>query len=182
MYIISFILQRKIFSLFIIISLINSFFSSPSFKYPYAFKLSNKNIFVIHQLGISICDETFSRVISNVITFQEIEKIKSDADLSKVTSIFCESYYFICLINDIIYIFNPDGSLAKKSNEVITSLSVEYYSLEYLKYNGNLYFVIGFISSKYLYLYCCSLLQQYSLMSLQRLLDRNRCQLNFLLR
>ena len=96
-----------------VISLINSSISYPSFKYPYAFKLSNNKIFVIHQLGISICDETFTSA-SLVETFSEADKIKSNAALSKVTSIFCQSYYIICLINDKIYIFKPNGALEKK--------------------------------------------------------------------
>ena len=151
---ISFTLQRKIFSLFIFISLINSSLSYLSFKYPYAFKLSSKNIFVIHELGISICDETFNRIIFNATKFTEQEKIKSNAALSKVASVFCESYYIICLINNKIYIFNPDGSLVHKFTNTITTLTVEYYSLEYLNYSGSsLYFVIGFISSKNLYMY-----------------------------
>ena len=136
-----------------VISLINSSISYPSFKYPYAFKLSNNKIFVIHQLGISICDETFTSA-SLVETFSEADKIKSNAALSKVTSIFCESYYIICLINDKIYIFKPNGALEKKTTSTITSLSVEYYTLEYLNYVGScLYFVIGFISDQELYLF-----------------------------
>ena len=154
MYAISFVFLRKVFSLFIFISLINSSFSYLSFKYPYAFKLSNKNIFVIHELGISICDKTFTRIIFNATKFSEQEKIKSNAALSKVTSIFCETYFIICLINDKIYIFNTDGSLVKQFTNTIASLTVDYYSLEYLSYSsGYLYFVIGFISSKKLYLY-----------------------------
>ena len=154
MYAISFVFLRKVFSLFIFISLINSSLSYLSFKYPYAFKLSNKNIFVIHELGISICDETFNRIIFNATKFTEQEKIKSNAALSKVASVFCESYYIICLINNKIYIFNPDGSLVHKFTNTITTSTVEYYSLEYLYYSGSsLYFVIGFISSKNLYMY-----------------------------
>ena len=154
MYAISFVFLRKVFSIFIFISLINSSFSYLSFKYPYAFKLSNKNIFVIHELGISICDKTFTRIIFNATKFSEQEKIKSNAALSKVTSIFCETYFIICLINDKIYIFDTEGSLVKKSTNTIASWTVDYYSLEYLSYSrGYLYFVIGFISSKKLYLY-----------------------------
>ena len=117
----------KIFNLIIFITLINSSFSYLAFNFPHAFKLDNKNIFVIHQLGITICDETFTESIKRVITFSESEQIKTDASLSRVTSIKAENYV-ICLINDKIYFFNKEGNFIGRTTSPITSLSVDYYS------------------------------------------------------
>ena len=143
--------QKNIIYLFIFIFLIDSVSSYLAFKFPYAFKLNNKNIFVIHQLGVTLCDDTFTESIDRVITFSESEKIKTDEALSKVTSVIANDYV-ICLINDRIYIFDEDGYLLKKNDILITELNVEYYSLIFIeKTIGYLSFVIGFINSQKLY-------------------------------
>ena len=152
---VKYILQgRKIFILIILSILMNSSFSYLAFKFPYAFKLSNKNIFVIHQLGVSICNQHFTESISRVVTFSETEKITTDKALSKVTSVIADNY-IICLINDMIYIFDEEGYLLKKSNDKITNLDVEYYTLVYVgkDSSNNLYFVVGFINNREVYLY-----------------------------
>ena len=148
-----FIFQRKFFNLIILISLINSSYSYLSFRYPYAIKLNNKNIFVIHELGVTICDKTFTESIDRVITFSESEQINTDAALSKVTSVITSSYV-ICLINNKIYIFNEEGYFLKKSDFKITSYNVEYYTLVYAGEDSSnyIYFIIGFIYNKNLYL------------------------------
>ena len=148
-------LQRKIFKLIIFIFLINSSFTYLSFKFPYALKLKNKNILVIHKLGVTICDKTFMEIISTTVTFTESEKIKTEAALSKVASVFVDDY-IICLINDNIYIFDEEGNLLKQSEDKITSVTVEYYSLTYTFTKSNyIYFVVGFVyNGKYnLYTY-----------------------------
>ena len=132
----------------------NSSFSYLTFKFPYAFKLSNKNIFVIHQLGVSICNQHFTESISRVVTFSETEKITTDEALSKVTSVIADNY-IICLINDMIYIFDEEGYLLKKSNDKITNLDVEYHTLVYVgkDSSNNLYFVVGFINNEKVYFF-----------------------------
>ena len=146
-------MQRNIIHFFIFIVLINSSFSHLAFKFPHAFKLNNKNIFVIHQLGATVCDETFTESIDRVLTFSESEKITTDQALSKVTSVLADDYV-ICLLNDRIYIFNEEGYFLKKDNQLITELNVEYYSLiNYGKIGDYLYFVIGFAYDRELYLY-----------------------------
>ena len=148
---IPFLVERKIFPLTIFIMLIYSSFSDLSFKYPYAFKLYNKKIFVIHQLGITICNNFFTEG-TNILIFSESEKIKTNEALSKVTSVFANDY-IICLINDYAYIFNKEGTYLKKNDTKITQLNVEYYSLTFAFEESNcLYFVIGFINSKKIYL------------------------------
>ena len=150
---IPFILNRKIFFLLIFILSIDFSFSYLEFKFPYAFKLENKNIFVIHQLGVSICNKNYTEIISNQVTFSNSEKIATDEALSKIALVSAQGYYLICLISDKIYIFDGDGYFLKNSTS-ITSQTVECYSVEYLNLIGNyLYFVIGFISNQKLYLY-----------------------------
>ena len=144
--------ERIIFRLFIFIMLIYSSFSDLSFKYPYAFKLSNKKIFVIHQLGITLCNNIFTEG-TDIITFSETEKIKTNEALSKVTSVFANDY-ILCLINDYIYIFNEEVNFLKKSDTKITESNVAYYSLTFAFEDSNcLYFVVGFISNEKMYLY-----------------------------
>ena len=82
--------------------LINSSFSHLSFKFPYAFKLKNKNIFVIHQLGISICDNDFKEIIRNEEIFPDSERITTDEVLSKVTSIFADDQYIFLIMKDFL--------------------------------------------------------------------------------
>ena len=95
---IPFILNRKIFFLLIFILSIDFSFSYLEFKFPYAFKLENKNIFVIHQLGVSICNKNYTEIISNQVTFSNSEKIATDEALSKITLVSAQGYYLICLI------------------------------------------------------------------------------------
>ena len=146
-------IQVKIFYFIILFILINSSFSYLYFNFPYAFELNNKNIFIIHQLGINICNSNFTEIIDTIVTFPESEKITTDEALSKVISVY-EDNFIICLINDRIYIFNEEGYLLKKNDELITELNVEYYSLSYITGQGNyISFVIGFISKDKLYLF-----------------------------
>ena len=76
--IIGYILHNKLLLIFIFISLINSSCPYLIFNYPYAFKLNNRNIFVIHELGITICDETFTSSIDRVNKTVEVQVRCSD--------------------------------------------------------------------------------------------------------
>ena len=72
---------------------------------------------VIHQKGINICDSKVSRIIENIRTFEGNEEIKTEANLSKVTSTF-EMNYIICIINNKLYFFNDKGNLLFESNTI----------------------------------------------------------------
>ena len=125
------------------------------FKYPYAFTIKDRNIFVIHEEGVSICDPTFKRIIRYEITFEEEEKINSDDSLSKVTSVY-ENGYIICLINDYIYIFDEGGNFKYKSPSSIHSGSIygEYYTLVNIGLSNNcIYYIVGFVYNQKLYFY-----------------------------
>ena len=111
------IIKFNIFLIFLIFVLIikqSKSSDSPLLYYPYAIILSNDNIFVIHQNGVSVYDSTFSYLISNEIVFSETEKIKSDYYYSKVTVSQFENGYIIALINDYIYFFDYKGSFIFK--------------------------------------------------------------------
>ena len=145
--------QIKAFNCIFFLTLIKATLSYLSFKFPFAFKLNNKNIFVINQLGVHICNHDYTKVINQVVTFSDSEKITTDEALSKVSSIY-EDNYIICLINDKIYIFDDEGNFLKKSSDIITIYNVEYYSLTYIYKNNNYYyFVVGFVFNQELYLY-----------------------------
>ena len=125
------------------------------FNYPYAFKIKDKNIFVIHQDGITICDPTLKRIIRNETIFEGTDKINTDASLSKVATLY-ENGYIICLINDYIYIFDEEGKLKLKDSNSIKSGSIsgEYYTLVNIGLVSNcLYYIIGFVYNQKLYFY-----------------------------
>ena len=130
-----------------------------SFKYPTALTLKNNKIFVIHSLGIDICDSLYKTSI-NIVQFEE-ELIQSD--LPKISISKYETGEFIVLIIDTIYIF--DGYGQKISNAKLTeSFNAEYYTLSAHKIiqkteNNFYYFLLGYIdkSSPKLNLYYYSL-------------------------
>ena len=67
-------------------------------KFKYDFKpVEDRNIFVIHQLGVSLVNDNFTEIISNEVVFNESDQINSEEDLSKVESVIGESH-IICLI------------------------------------------------------------------------------------
>ena len=150
--------MKHYFYFYVILLIINLSKSSEAFlyfNYPYAFKIKDKNIFVIHQDGITICDPTLKRIIRNETIFEGTEKINSDASLSKVTTLY-ENGYIICLINDYIYIFDEEGNLKLKDSNSIKSGSIfgEYYTLVNIGLASNcLYYVIGFVYNQKLYFY-----------------------------
>ena len=100
--------ECRIFQLILFITLINSSFSYLVFNYSTSFKLYTTNIFVIHQLGVSLCNDNFTEIISNEVVFNESDRINSEEDLSKVESVIGERH-IICLIKKKILIFNEEG-------------------------------------------------------------------------
>ena len=151
-------LPKHYFYFFFFLLIINISKSSQAFlyfNYPYAFTIKDRNIFVIHQDGITICDPTLKRIIRNETVFESSEKINNDDSLSKVTTLY-ENGYIICLINDYIYIFDEEGNLKLKSSNTIHSgtVSGEYYTLVNIGISSNfLYYVIGFVYNQKLYFY-----------------------------
>ena len=127
-------------------------FSSIYLKYPYSLYLSNGNILVIHEKGITIYDHLFSKSIKEILTFSEKDKLKI-GDASKITTTFEDEYIF-CLIKDQIYIFNDIGNLIFHNNTSILKNEVfpKYYSLVVIKIEDNLYkYVINYLFDRKLY-------------------------------
>ena len=143
----SFFLKK--ITIIIFYTLLKLVYSGLYFNYPYAIKLDNNKIFVIHQEGVTICNENFTESEERVITFCENERITSDETLAKVTSVKGNAH-LICLINDKIYIFAKNGRFLNKTEELITDKNIEYYSLVHLRADSDSYyeyFAVGFISN-----------------------------------
>ena len=146
-------LFKKIFNLIIICLLIDLSKSLKSFNYPYSLTLTNGNIFIIHQKGVTICDYSLSTIIENAIIFSEDEEIKTEESLSKVTTAF-KYGYIISVINDKIYIFNEYGSSIFNGTEKILDdgETAKYYTLVPIIKEADYYnYVIGYVHEKLLY-------------------------------
>ena len=124
-----------------------------SFNYPYALTLSDGNIFVIHQKGVTICNKHLTRILKNVITFPEDEEINTEASLSKITTAF-QYGYIISIINDKIYIFDEYGTSIYIGTEKILSSgeTAEYYTLVPIKNETDyIHYIIGYVHNSLLY-------------------------------
>ena len=130
-----------------------------SFKYPTAFTLTNGSIFVIHSLGIDICDSAY-KTSTNILTFSsEI----NESDLPKISIARFSNDHFIILIINKFYLFNELGEKISETSE-ITYLNGEYYSLstyEFIEESNNAYsyyFLISYVDKNdlnlNLYYYC----------------------------
>ena len=143
----------RIFQLILIIILIHFSSSYFIFNYSTSIKLYTSNIFVIHQLGVSFCNENLTDIISDEVVFDESSRIESEEDLSKVELVVGESN-IICLIKNRIHIFNDEGHVLYSNNyESVVQSDAEYYTLVYYKKDSNyLQFLVGYISNYKLYL------------------------------
>ena len=66
-------LDKFLFLIVIYIIIIQQIISYLNFTYPQSILLNNQNIFIIHKLGISICDPSYSKIINNLTNFEENE-------------------------------------------------------------------------------------------------------------
>ena len=127
----------------ILYNIINQIIPYLYFTYPQSILLSNNNILVIHKLGISICDSSFSTIINNITNFDESEM--TETTLSKITLV-SEYGYIFKIINDYIYIFNDKRNfLFKDDNKVINNENSDYYTLVPITISNDFYYyLIGF--------------------------------------
>ena len=141
---------------------------SISLKYPHSLYLSNSNIFIIYEKGVSIYDHLFTTKIQDIINFPDNEFITSD-DLSRITIALEDSYIF-SIIKDKIYIFNDKGNLLLHNNTLIIKDGKNplSYSLSIIKNETTtLYnYIISFIDNQTLYNY----LFEYNISSNENLL------------
>ena len=139
--------------LYIILSLqAYSIISLFPLKYPYSLYLSDGNIFIIHQKGISIYDHLFTNKTKDVVTFSKKDQIKT-SDLSRITTTLEDELLF-CLIKDKVYIFNNKGNLLFHNNTLILNdgMKPNYYSLAAIKIDNYLYnYTIFYFLNKNLY-------------------------------
>ena len=121
-------------------------------KYPYSLYLSDGNVFVIHQKGISIYDHLFTNKTKDIVTFSKKDQIKT-SDLSRITATLEDELLF-CLIKDKVYIFNNKGNLLFHNNTSILNDEIKpnYYSLAAIKIDNYLYnYTIFYFLNKNLY-------------------------------
>ena len=151
--------QHKLYIFSLLILLNYSINSYPYFSFPTAIALNNKNIFVIHETGITICDKTFKNIIKNVYNFTTEEQISTEEKLSKILIKNFDDGYIISVIIDRIYIFDEEGNFKFRTNSLISDITDEdiYLTLTaYIKENNYYYFFLyGYIYHQSLYLYYC---------------------------
>jgi len=99
-----------------ILYLIPSIKATLSFKYPIAFTLNNGNIFIIHSLGIDICDSKYT-TSTNILTFSQgmTKSQLSTISISKYST----GEILIFIINKF-YLFNEEGT------KLIESVTLNY--------------------------------------------------------
>ena len=141
--------------IYLIFILFNSFsiFSSLSFSFPNAVTLIDENYFVIHKYGISICDSSFSKIISNITISTNTELISNENDLYKIEIKMFQNGYILSVIFDKIYIFDYNGNKKYTSNSLIPQ-NVKHLALTPYKIDiNNYYYLLGYIYQRALYLY-----------------------------
>ena len=131
---------------------IQSLDDTPYFTFPVAIILSNDNIFVVHESGVSIYDPS-SNLINNVVEFTNSEKI-SDYSFLQVTISQFENDYIIAVLNYMIYFFDYKGSFIYKTNGYFSYVSLGlYYKIVPIKfYNGYFFYILLFEDTRYLYI------------------------------
>jgi hypothetical protein len=141
-------LIRNGFNIFIIIFIANILYSKEilQFKYPTSTLLKNKNILVIEENGIFICDNSFTNIVNTIKSFTEDDKITLEK-LSTVILINKEDY-IISLIDSKVYFFDPEGNLIYNSEKLIYSYSPTYISLTPIIYENNcIDYVVSYFDS-----------------------------------
>ena len=122
----SFSIQTSQLIMFLFILFFISSIKALSFKYPTAISLKNGNIFVIHSLGIDICD-------SNFTTIKTILKFSDPIYKSGLSTISVSKYSngeFIAFIIQNIYLFS---ATMKKYFHISIAMQAVYIILYQLK-------------------------------------------------
>ena len=148
-----FIIQNKKILIVIFFIKIISTISNIFFTYPNSVTLKNKNIFIIHRYGVSICNSFCSRIVKEVLIFSEFEEITEDK-LSKVTISQFDDGSIISIIIDKIYFFDINGEFEFKSTLSLTSHSNIYFTISPHKIQNNYYYyLVGYAYNSALYLF-----------------------------
>ena len=128
--------------------------SSLYFDYPTSIVLNNRNIFVIHRTGVTVCDPSFTEIVNNIYSFtSENEQISTEAKLSKVSLSKFDDGYIVSIIIDKIYIFDNEGNY-KNRYDFFTFDEELYFTLAVHKVDNDYhYYLIGYINNCQLNLY-----------------------------
>ena len=129
--------------------LISSTNSTLYFSFPTAIILQDKNIFIIHKTGVSVCDPKLEIIKKNVIDFYDDKQI-SEADLSTISISQFENGFIVSIIKNKIFIFDNTGNY--KTNSSLNTENIAYYSLTTYKVEINsYYYFIAYIMNKKLH-------------------------------
>ena len=143
---------RNGFNFFFIVLISNTFQadSKLKFKYPTSITLANKNIFVIEENGIYICDPEFTEIKKTIKSFNtEEEKISTLDKLSTIILIKRDDY-LISLINYKVFFFSPNGDFLYNSDKVIEDYNPTSISLTPIRiiYKSNVItYVVSYFDS-----------------------------------
>ena len=138
-----------LFKSLILLSILGQYNFRPSFLYSNAITLLNGNIFIIHKSGVDIYDESLTKKIKSIITFNEEEIVTKDIYAKKIISKLDEKNieYITCIINNKIYIFNSEGEKLYYSNSKLTSFQEKNFLLIPIKIINNIYYyMISYIN------------------------------------
>ena len=140
---------NRLFFLNILLIFISQSISYLYFTYPNSISLSNGNILIIHELGITICNYNLSEIINNITNFGESEILTIES-LSRV-ALASDNNYIFNIINDKIYIFDNVGNLLYESEtKILSDENPCYYTLILMKIENDseydfYYYMIGFV-------------------------------------
>ena len=126
------------------------------FSFPTAISLKNKDILIIHQLGVTVCDSTFKHIKKNVYNFaSEEEQISNEEKLSRISIVKFDDGYIFCIIIDKLYIFDSEGNFKNRTESLIPNGVTEnliFTLTPDVVEDGYYYFLVGYIYQKSLYL------------------------------
>ena len=145
----NFVLNVQCIFILFFLSFISKSFSL-HFTYPNAITLKNKNIFIIHKDGITICDANFTTIIKNIITFSSTEKLLEN-DLHMISLSQFDDGYIICIIINKLYIFDING-IVKISTALSDNKNTNFVLAVEKVSNTIHYYLIGYINQNSLYL------------------------------
>ena len=126
------------------------------FSFPTAIELKNKDILVVHQFGVTVCDSTFKHIKKTVYDFSlEEEQISDEDKLSRVSFAKFDDGYIFSIIIDKLYIFDTEGNFKNRTESLNRNAFNEnlFFSLTSYKVEGSYYYyLVGYIYRQSLYL------------------------------
>ena len=126
------------------------------FSFPTAIELKNKDILVVHQFGVTVCDSTFKHIKKTVYDFSlEEEQISNEDKLSRVSFAKFDDGYIFSIIIDKLYIFDAEGNFKNRTESLNRNAFNEdlLFSLTSYKVEGiYYYYLVGYVYQQSLYL------------------------------